>query len=140
MALGGLLIFIGMLLVAGELIVPGFFISAIGVAMIVAGAVIELELGLEAWQILLLSLISGAITFAVVFVLVKQLVRKEIFTGKEKLSGKAAKVIKVVDEDTCMVRIEGEDWLAEGATGPKVGELVIVKGLEGTHLIVEKKQ
>lgn len=59
-------------------------------------------------------------------------------TTSERLIGKAANVIKQIDENTFVVKVAGEEWSAHSNDSIDVGDTVKVVGIDSIILIIEK--
>ncbi len=137
-ALGKVLILIGFLMLAGEVVIPGFFVGAVGIALMVAGILIEM--GINSPELIVLgSILAGLASVVFFYSLSKWMVgKRKIATGAESVVGEIGKVIAVTDEDRCVVKIKGEEWSCHYHGTLKIGEKVKVTGYEGVHLKVER--
>jgi membrane protein implicated in regulation of membrane protease activity len=130
----------GIVLLAAELIAPGFFLIFIGAAAIATG-LLSFALGLP----LTLQLLAFAVlTFVAVKVVGRRFYasRYDISTDPmlndrvARLLGRVVVVVEAVDENEGRVRVADGEWSARG--GPAaVGERVRVVDVEGNCLKVE---
>ena len=129
----------GILLLAAEIIAPGFFLIFIGAAAVATGLFTLLfDLGLA------LQLILFAV-YAVLAVLIGKRwyaeprgkdERHSINDPSTRLIGRTVTVVADIDAHGGRVRVGDGEWNARG--GPAVtGERVMVAGVEGNCLIVE---
>lgn len=134
---------IGILLMAMEIITPGFIIMWFGIATIVAA--IPVYFGASTSVVLF--------TFAVTLLILTVFVRR-IFTSKVALKGGARTnassligqkgvVVEAIDalKATGKVRVRKEIWTAESDSGKTIGvdQIVVVKAIEGVKLLVAKE-
>jgi membrane protein implicated in regulation of membrane protease activity len=84
---------------------------------------------------LALVVLAMAIEVAEVGFWIRFLRRYRVVTGKEALIGATAEVIEACDPRG-RVRLRGEIWRAECASGAEVGDRVIVEGVHGLTLDV----
>ena len=59
-------------------------------------------------------------------------------TTAKRLIGKAAKVLRQIDENTFVVSVSGEEWSAHTNDSIDVGDTVKVIGIDSIILIIEK--
>jgi membrane protein implicated in regulation of membrane protease activity len=88
------------------------------------------------WGIALVT-VAAVIEVAEVGFWIRFLRRYRIVTGKEALIGTSAEVIESCDPRG-RVRLRGEIWHAECASGAQVGDPVTVTGVHGLTLEVER--
>ncbi|MFH1470567.1 MAG: NfeD family protein [Candidatus Micrarchaeota archaeon] len=139
-AIGKVFIVVGTLMLAGELAIPGFFMGGVGVAFIVAGALMELGINSPEW-IATASILAGLFSILFFYFVGRWLTgHVKVATGTESIVGARGKVIESLDEGKCVVKIKGEDWSAECEGRLKKGEKVEVTGHEGVHLTVKKAE
>ena len=130
----------GVLLLAAEVVAPGFFLIFIGAAAILTG-IIALALGL--------SLAPQLAIFAIVAFLSVRILGRRFYQSKydvssdpmlndrvARLLGKVVTVVQPVNADGGRVRVGDSEWSARG--GPAaVGDRVRVVDIEGNCLKVE---
>jgi membrane protein implicated in regulation of membrane protease activity len=138
--LGWLWLIGGVLLLAAEVVAPGFFLIFIGAAAILTG-VIALALGL--------SLAPQLAIFAIVAFLSVRILGRRFYQSKydhssdpllndrvARLLGKVVTVVQPVNSDGGRVRVGDSEWSARG--GPAaVGDRVRIVDIEGNCLKVE---
>ena len=138
--LGWLWLIGGVLLLAAEVVAPGFFLIFIGAAAALTG-VIALALGL--------SLAPQLAIFAIVAFLSVRIVGRRFYQSRydhtsdpllndraARLYGKVVVVVQAVSADGGRVRVGDSEWSARG--GPAaVGDRVRVVDIEGNCLKVE---
>ncbi|MFH0817620.1 MAG: NfeD family protein [Candidatus Micrarchaeota archaeon] len=139
-AIGKVFIVVGALMLAGELAIPGFFMGGVGIAFIVAGAMIEIGFN-SPEQIAVASITSGIFSIVFFYALGRWLTGKtKVATGAESIVGAKGKVIEQVEDGKFIqIRVHGEDWSAESEEKLKKGDKVEVIGTEGVHLKVKKE-
>lgn len=138
--LGWLWLIGGVLLLAAEVVAPGFFLIFIGAAAILTG-VIALAFGL--------SLAPQLAIFAIVAFLSVRILGRRFYQSKydvssdpmlndrvARLLGKVVTVVQPVTSDGGRVRVGDSEWSARG--GPAaVGDRVRIVDIEGNCLKVE---
>ena len=138
--LGWLWLIGGVLLLAAEVVAPGFFLIFIGAAAALTG-VIALALGL--------SLAPQLAIFAIVAFLSVRIVGRRFYQSRydhtsdpllndraARLYGKVVVVVQAVSADGGRVRVGDSEWSARG--GPAaVGDRVRIVDIEGNCLKVE---
>lgn len=129
----------GVLLLAAELIAPGFFLVWIGAAAIITGAFTLLFDISAAGQLALFALYAAIAVY----------VSRRWYEGRPvetedpmlndrsaRLLGRTVTVVEPVDDCSGRVRLGDSDWSARG--GPaQAGERVRITGVEGNCLLVE---
>ena len=127
-----------------EIFTPEFgLLTAGGVVSLVIGSLIMFKgnspfLRINPWLITLTVLtFAGAVTFAV-FQIVKTH-KKQPFTGKEELVGKAARVLTSLKPEG-LVMYHGERWKAISEGDIEKGEEVTIEQVHGLTLRVAKKK
>ncbi|MEO6224879.1 MAG: NfeD family protein [Sphingomicrobium sp.] len=129
----------GVLLLAAEIALPGFFLIFIGVAAIAAG-LFTLLFGLGA---------PAQLALFALYALLAVTASRRFYSHRPgehdppglndpaaRLSGKLAMVVVAVDEHRGRVALGDSEWSARG--GPAaVGQRVRITGVEGNCLIVE---
>jgi membrane protein implicated in regulation of membrane protease activity len=134
---------VGVLLMAMEVITPGFIIMWFGLATIVAA--IPVYLGAPTSVVL----ITFAVTLLILTVFVRRIFTNRLtdkggsLTNASSLIGQQAVVVETIDpvKATGKVRVRKEVWSAgtKGAETIAVDQIVIVKALDGVKLLVAKE-
>ncbi len=144
LALGILLIVLGIGLIIGEFFTGSHLLLALGAIFAVAGLVIAALSGTGLFQVnwwlvsILIVVVLGALAGAVIRI--RATYRRQVATGKEDLKGKTALVKETLNPEG-IVLCEGELWQAVSNSGLiKVGEEVIVTKVTGLKLSVVKKE
>lgn len=137
--MGALLIVVGVVISALELVVPGLIILPFGLGAIAAGLVGVFGAPPVA-QIVVFIVVSAGL-----FLALRPLARRlnagtQHGIGSNRLIGAEGIVLEHIDVgDTGIVRIDREEWRAEprNATGLAVGTRIRVTEVVGTRVIVE---
>ncbi|WOF15820.1 NfeD family protein [Methanoplanus sp. FWC-SCC4] len=144
-AIGWILILIGVILLLAEAFNPGFFIAVPGTTLIIIGCISLLlpELFNSPWIIIIGVLTALMAAGASVWIYSKITPDKgRPFTvSKDSLVGKTGTVIENVESDNIKgkVDIENVDWSARSNAGViEKGRKVRVVKSEGVHIIVEE--
>lgn len=134
---------VGILLMAMEIITPGFIIMWFGIATIVAA--IPVYFGASTSVVL----ITFAITLLILTVFVRRIFTNKfagkggIRTNASSLIGEKGVVIESIDplKATGKVRVRKEVWSAGTKSGKpiNVDQIVVVQAIEGVKLLVEKE-
>lgn len=134
---------VGILLMAMEIITPGFIIMWFGIATIVAA--IPVYFGASTSVVL----ITFAITLLILTVFVRRIFTNRfagkggIRTNASSLIGEKGVVIESIDplKATGKVRVRKEVWSAGTKSGKpiNVDQIVVVQAIEGVKLLVEKE-
>ncbi|ADY14461.1 NfeD family protein [Sphaerochaeta globosa] len=134
---------VGILLMAMEIITPGFIIMWFGIATIVAA--IPVYFGASTSVVL----ITFAITLLILTVFVRRIFTNRfagkggIRTNASSLIGEKGVVIESIDplKATGKVRVRKEVWSAGTKSGKPIGvdQIVVVQAIEGVKLLVEKE-
>lgn len=129
----------GVLLLAAELLAPGFFLVFVGVAAVATGLfAILFDLGTAA-QLALFAL----------YALLALMIGRRFYANRPadsadpllndraaRLIGRSVVVVEAIDSHSGRVRVGDGDWSARG--GPaQVGERVRITGIDGNCLTVE---
>jgi membrane-bound serine protease (ClpP class) len=144
--LGGiLLIVLAFGLFIGEVLTTTFGIfTAGGIVALVLGSLILFPgasslFQVDPWLIAVITILIVAV-FAFVISRVVRAHRRQAFTGREELVGKAA-LVKAALEPEGIVLFKGERWTAISERGRiKAGETVIITRVEGLKLYVKKQK
>ncbi len=124
------LIWAGIGLILAEVIIPGVYFPAIGIAVLIYGVFLIYypTLALPA------ALTSGIITILLLYTIVYA-VGNKVKVGAEKYIGK----IITLDKDSNRIFLEGNNWtIISKSEEIHKGDKVKIVGIEGVHLIVEK--
>ena len=128
----------GILLLIAEVIAPGFFLIFIGAAAVATGLfTLLLGIGIEA-QLILFALYSAVAAMAGRrFYARPGGDRSPTLNDRPaQLSGRRVTVTEAIDASGGRVRLGDSEWSARG--GPAaVGEIVVVRRIEGNCLIVD---
>lgn len=134
---------VGILLMAMEIITPGFIVMWFGIATIVAA--IPVYFGASTSVVL----ITFAVTLLILTVFVRRIFTNR-FAGKggvrtnaSSLIGERGVVIEPIDplKATGKVRVRKEVWSAGTKSGNPIGvdQIVVVQAIEGVKLLVAKE-
>jgi membrane protein implicated in regulation of membrane protease activity len=132
----------GIILLAAEILAPGFFLVFIGAAALATGVfALIFGLGLPA-QLALFAL----------YALLAVIVGRRFYANAEsestspllnnraaQLVGRVVTVVEVIDGDGGRVRVGDSEWSARGGPGA-AGDKVRITGVEGNCLIVEPER
>jgi membrane-bound serine protease (ClpP class) len=142
-ALSILLLVLGLGLIIGEFFTGSHLLIGMGVIFIIIGVLFLSTPGLRPLQvnwwlvILILLVLAGTLTFAVSRI--RKSYHHQVATGTEDLIGKTAMAKTGLDPEGTVLYM-GELWRAISKSGKiQLGEEVIIKGVEGLTLTVEKK-
>jgi len=129
------------ILIIGEIFTAGFFLFWFGIGAAVAGVLSLFNLGLG-WQWGAFIVVSGVL-FAISRRFAEKVTAKQPpGIGADRFIGKKGVVLERVDniKNTGRVRIDKDEWRADSETDLviAVGKMVMVKRLDGTHLVVEE--
>ncbi len=133
---------IGVLLMALEVLTPGFLVMWFGVSFIVAA--IPVYLKAPFWVVML----TYAATLLVLTVFVRKIFagagQRTEKTGPAALMGEEAVVVEVIDavQGTGRVRAGKEVWsaISEDGSSIEVDRIVRIKRIDGVKLVVAKKE
>ncbi len=138
-----LLILLGVILIGIEIATPGFFIAVPGTIAIIYGFAILLfpwllETWWGPWILLLMVFPIGFITYRIYRRLSPP--APPVTESYEGLIGKRGVVVETVKPDSLdgKVRIGSDVWSATSREVIEAGSRVVVVGVEGVHLIVER--
>lgn len=136
-------VILGILLIAMEVLTPGFVVMWFGIAFIVSAIPAYFQASLE------IILLTYAFTLFILTVFVRKIFvsrflhKKDIRTNASSLIGERAVVTEIIDsiQATGRVRVRKEIWTAQAKDGHVIaeGQTVIVRSLDGVKLIVEKE-
>lgn len=129
------------LFVIGEIFTAGFFLLWFGIGAAVSGIVALLGLN-SLWQWLCFIVVTGVLVVTSRKFADKFSKKQPPGIGANRFIEERGVVIEEIDnlKNTGKVRIEKEIWLADSANDEilKVGDLIKVLRIEGTHMVVEK--
>jgi membrane-bound serine protease (ClpP class) len=143
-ALGILLLVVGVGLIIGEFFTGAHVMIGLGTLSLIVGLVFLATSGSPWFQVnwWLVSLILVIIVVLVVLAVlkIKDTYRHQVITGKEDLRGKIAVVKQPLDPEG-IVSYEGELWRARSGSGKiEAGEEVIITRVNGLKLSVTRKK
>jgi membrane protein implicated in regulation of membrane protease activity len=126
--------------VVAEIFTAGFFILWFGVGALAAGLLSLFGLG-AGWQWAAFVVVSGVL-FAVSRRFAERFTRQQPpGIGADRFIGKRGVVLEKIDnrENTGRIRIDKEEWRADGETEEIIpeGQRVEVPRVDGTHMIVK---
>lgn len=128
---------VGLLLMILEMGIPtNFYLFAFGVGFI----------GLSAMTFFGINMLIQVFVFTIIVIAtisIAQIFTKKTTRGSKDFSpydliGKRGKVVRI-ENDKVIVKVEGEEWLAESDEILKIGDKVIVSGIKGVKVIVFKE-
>lgn len=135
---GKILVLIGLLMVGGEFALPGMFMGALGVTLMITGFLMDMSV-FPSYVNYAVALVSGVVSMLLFRKLAEVFRPKYVSAGAEQLVGKTAVVVKEISSSKMgQVKIEGEVWSvsSSGEEIPQGSEVRII-GYEGVHLIAE---
>ncbi|MDD3976637.1 NfeD family protein [Methanomicrobium antiquum] len=145
-ALGWILIVIGVILLLLEAFNPGFFLAVPGTTLIIIGAVSLLfpEIFSSSWIILIgiLTALSAAGITVWIYSKIASGNTRPFTSSRDSLIGKKGIVVIKAEPDNISgkVRIDNVDWSAKTTGGfIDAGKKVKVTDSEGVHVIVEEE-
>ena len=134
---------VAILFVIGEIFTTGFFLLWFGVGAAVSGVLALLGVG-PIVQLAVFVVLSG-----ILFASTRKLADRITGTqppgvGADRFVNKSGVVIVEIDpkKNTGRVRVYYDEWRAESESGEIIpeGTPIFVTGIEGTHLIVQKRE
>ncbi|KAF1078479.1 NfeD family protein [Methanogenium sp. MK-MG] len=144
LALGWILISIGVILLLVEAFNPGFFLAVPGTTLIIIGAVSLLfpEIFSSSW-IILIGIVTALVAAGGSVWLYARITPDKVPStiSKDSLAGKTGIVTKTVVQDTIKgkVVIDNVDWSARSADGSiAIGKKIRVVKSVGVHVVVEE--
>jgi membrane-bound serine protease (ClpP class) len=137
------LLILGIALMIGEALTPGFGILGLGgLIAFVVGAIFlfeggdrDMEIAVSLPLVIGFALTTAALIFGVIGAAM-QARRRPTTTGSEQMIGSSGQVVRW-DGSSGQVRVLGEIWAARGTTTLKPNDTVRVVGREGLILLVE---
>jgi len=136
--LANIFILAGVLMLAGEFAIPGYFMGAVGIAFVVAGGL--MSLGIDSpFLVAGASILSGIASIVFFYWLGKRLTgHTRISVGSESFVGEIGVAKTDIKDGIGLIRVKGEEWTAHSKDTIKKGGKVKIIGHEGVHLRVEK--
>ena len=134
---------VAILFVIGEIFTSGFFLLWFGIGAAVTGVLALLGVG-PIIQLAVFVVLSG-----ILFASTRKLADRITGTqppgiGADRFVNKPGIVIVEINpnENTGRVRVDYDEWRAESESGDVIpkGTPIFVTGIEGTHLMVQKKE
>lgn len=136
------LLVLGGALLAAEVLTPGFGVFGTGgvISLVLGFAMVDKEPWVEVLGTVLKGvLIGAALIAAVLAMLVRRALRRPVKVGKEALVGETGVAVSdLAPRGT--VKIKGELWRARATKPIHRGQEVVVKGVKGLELVVEKRR
>jgi len=125
--------------VVGEIFTAGFFLLWFGIGAAVAGILALIGLN-SAWQWSIFVIVSGVL-FAISRRFAERFTKKQpLGIGADRIVGTKGVVVERIDnaKNAGRVRIEREEWRAEGDSDEVIPKGVSVKiiGVKGAHVVV----
>lgn len=134
MELGYLMILLGLIAILFEVITPGLYFLAAGIALIIYGVFLLIFPSMA----LPMAIVSGVITVYALYRAVYG-VGKDIKIGAEKFVGRELILGSDLDEQNYgLITIDNEKWHIKAKEPLKKGDKVKIVGIEGVSLVVEK--
>ena len=132
--IGYIFILLGLIAIVIEILTPGLYMPALGVALIIYGIFLLILPNFA----LISSILAGVLTIIILNKFVYS-AKYNVKVGVERLINKEGYALEDFDnEGFGRVEIEGENWLAKSKDKIRKGDKVLVIGYEGTTLIVKK--
>jgi membrane protein implicated in regulation of membrane protease activity len=130
----------GVLLLAAEVIAPGFFLIFIGAAAIATGLLtwaLDLALPLQLAAFAILALLAVRVVGRRAYAKGRAIsTDPQLNDRAARLIGRSVTVVEAVTSDAGRVRVDDGEWSARGASAG-VGERVRITGIDGNCLKVE---
>jgi len=129
-------IIIGAVCLIGEMLTTGFFLLWFGIGAFVAAALsyFGFDFTIQFFAFLLVSAVLLGVSRPFASKVSKEPKRKAV---ADRLIGQTATVMEDFEEEG-LVKVDGETWRAKSQDKIKKGDKVIIKGIDGVKLIVEK--
>lgn len=120
-----------------EMVTYGFFVMWFGVGSLVAALLnyLGFDVKVQIFGFLLVSLVLILSSRKFAKKVTKEHSKK---ATSERLVGKVAIVMKKLDNEKGIIKINGEEWLANLDNTIEINDSVKITGIEGTKLVVEK--
>ncbi len=132
--LGYLFILVGLGLIFFEIITPGLYLPAIGIALLIYGIFLLYITSLA----LPAAIVSGIITVYLLYRLVYN-IDNDIKIGAEKFIGRELVLQENLDEQNYgLITIDNEKWHIKSKEPLKKGDKIKIVGIEGVSLVVKK--
>jgi membrane-bound serine protease (ClpP class) len=137
------LLVVGIGLMVAEAVSPSFgILGAGGLVAFVIGGIILFDTDVEAFQVGWPVLVSvGLVTAGFIIVTITIALRmrhQAVTTGVERMLGQAG-IVLADFEGEGQVQVGGEIWQAQSTQALQKGERVVVRGVAGLHLSVERE-
>lgn len=140
--LGIVLLVMGVILIIGEFFTGSGLLMGIGIICLIIGLVLlifETTFQIEWWLVILVGVIVAGI-LAFIIQRIRKTYHRQATTGREDLKGKIATVRQTLNPEGT-VFYQGELWNAVSSSGKiQSGDEVIITGIKGLKLFVEKKE
>jgi len=134
MDVGYIFILTGFLVIALEVIIPGLYFPAWGIALLIYGIFLQIF----PQYAFISAIISGILTIVILHKFVYS-IGEEIKIGAERFVGKIGIAVEDLEENGYgRIEIENQTWLAKSKDKIKNGDKVEILGVEGVSLIVKK--
>ena len=138
---GGWWVVGGLLLLALELMAPGVFLVFLGTAAIATGAfTLIFDLGTGA-QLGLFALYSVVAVLVGKRIYARPVISEDDGTLNERsrqLIGRSVTVARAIEGGEGRVKLGDSEWTARGDMDAAEGERLVIKGVDGNSLIVER--
>lgn len=131
---------IGLILMALEMVIPGFIVFPMGLAFLLTGAFVPLTQSLSV-QLGILG-VNLILVFGVLHRWNKRRTRKKVYLSN--VSGMIGREVSVIEpiskESPGYVKLYGDQWQAISLSGQEfgVGEKVMIESLDGNKVIVKE--
>ncbi len=131
---GYFFIMVGLGTILIEIITPGLYFPAIGIALVIYGIFLIFLPSLA----LPVAIISGLLTVYLLYSMVYN-VGNDIKIGAERFIGRELVLTTDLDEQGyALITIDNEKWHIKSKEPLKKGDKVKIVGIEGVSLIIEK--
>ena len=138
-------------LIIAEIFTAGFVLFWFGVGAAATGfvALLTENLNLEFQEYIMWQFAAFLVVSWVLFFISRPFAnlitsKQPLGIGTKRVIGVAGTVIEDINEDegTGMARVDRDEWRADSQTGEKIkkGTRIVVVNVEGTHLIVKKRE
>lgn len=129
----------GGILIVAEILLPGFVVVWFGIGALAAGLAALLGAG-HAIQVVVFAVVSvGSLIPAKMF-LKKKEKEPTLRVGAERVIGMTGRATKPIHPgEFGEVKVDGDVWIAKSDTQIAADELIVVDKINGTHLVVHKK-
>ncbi|HOL69130.1 MAG TPA: NfeD family protein [Methanothermobacter sp.] len=129
-------IIIGAVCLIGEMLTTGFFLLWFGIGAFVAAALsyFGFNFTIQFVAFILVSVVLLGVSRPFASKVSKEPQRRAV---ADRLIGQTATVMEDFEEEG-LIKVDGETWRAKSQDKIKKGDKVIIKGIDGVKLIVEK--